>query len=247
VNPALRSPAGWPRLLELGLLAAGLLAGLAACESGRPGPSPEAREHGAESAANAIPRMEARATFFSGQVEAEILLARADARWRRPEDSNQPAGRRDGGGSSGRVGGFGSGGHGGHRGGGGRGGPPPNDGAGDEQARAPIHASNLPGAALRLRLTNHGGEAVDVEVLDFDSSLGDFVVEPPRITLPPGKPIEAEPMVSRLGVGTGEIPLTIRLRLNGRNEQQVLTLRTVSEPAPAPAPPTAPAAGTAPG
>jgi hypothetical protein len=40
-------------------------------------------------------------------------------------------------------------------------------------------------------------------------------------------------MVSRLGVSTEEIPLTVKLHLDGRTEQQVLTLRVVKEPAPA--------------
>ena len=215
-----------------------LLAGLAACESGRARPTAGARRSGEEGASNPIPRMEGTAVYFDGQIEAEVLLARVGAHWNRADVPGQNAARRAGGGGfNGRVGGMG-GGRGGHHGG--RGGPPEGGGSADEPPTAPVHASNLPPLALRLRLTNHGGVAADVEVVDFNSSLGDFVVEPPRLTLPPGQAVEAEPMVSRLGVGTEEIPLTVKLRLGHRSEQQVLTLRVVKEPdaaAPVPVPP----------
>ncbi len=221
-----------------------ILAALAACESAGPRRSARGEAPGDGAAAAVIPRMEARGTFFDGRIEAEVLLARVGAHWKRQDDTAPATGRREagGGGFSGRVGGFG-GGHGGHRGGGGRGGGGEGGGESDAPSRTPIHASNLPAAALRLRLTNHGDAPVAVEVVDFDSSLGDFVVEPEKIALPPDTPTEAEPMISRLGIGTEDIPLTVRLRLGGRGEQQVLTLREVSQPAPGSPAPTAPPAG----
>ena len=131
------------------------------------------------------------------------------------------------GGGGGRGGGRG---HGGGRGGGG----PPAGGADSSVPHAPpIQASNLPPIQLRLRLTNHGDTPADVEVIDFDSALGNFVVEPSKITVKPAESVEAEPMVSRLGISTEEIPLTVKLHMAGRTEQQVLTLRVVKEPAPA--------------
>jgi hypothetical protein len=176
--------------------------------------------------------MEAKAVYFDGQIEAEVLLARVGAHWNPADVPDQNATRRDeGGGFGGRAGGIDVG-RGGHRGGGGeRRGSSKGGGATDEQPAAPVHASNLPPMALRLRLTNRGGTAVDVEVIDFNSSLGDFVVEPPKLTLPPGQSVEAEPMVSRLGIGTEEILLTVKLRRDRRSEQQVLTLRAAKEPA----------------
>jgi hypothetical protein len=82
---------------------------------------------------------------------------------------------------------------------------------------------------MRLRLTNHGESPLEVEVLDFNSELGNFVVQPAKLTLPPGEPVEAEPMLSRLGVpAVEEIPLTVRLRVGGRSgqaETQILRLR----------------------
>jgi len=99
------------------------------------------------------------------------------------------------GGGGGRRGGRGGGG--GERRGG-EGGAPASTSA--ESGRGPaIRASNAPAVQLRLRLTNHGNEPVDVEVLDFNSQLGNFVVQPAKISLPPGEPTEADPMLSRLG------------------------------------------------
>jgi plastocyanin len=94
---------------------------------------------------------------------------------------------------------------------------------------------------LRLRLTHHGAEPVDVEVLDFNSDLGNFVVQPAKIAVPPGETVKAEPMTSRLGVpAVDAIPITARLRVSGKTgkvEQQVLTLHPRIEPVPATAGP----------
>jgi hypothetical protein len=180
-----------------------------------------------------IPRMEADGMFFDGQVEVETLLARAGATWTRDADQASASASSKGGGGLG--GGFG-GGHGGgrHGGGGGRGGGDSGRTQDDTTQQAPpIHASNGPVVQLRVRLTNHGPEPVTVEVVDFDSTLGNFVVQPEKITVQPGASVEADPMVSRLGMGTGEIPLTLKLRIAERSDQQVLTLRVVTEATPA--------------
>lgn len=191
--------------------------------------------------------------FFGGQLEVEALLASAGTHWASSDDSKSTGGGSKGGGggiSGGFGGGGGGGGHGGRHGGGGRGGGPPPDATDAGGQAAPIHASNQPGIQLRLRLTNHGAEPLVVEVLDFDSELGDFVVEPTKIELPPGKPVEADPMVSRLGMSTDEIPLTIKLKIDERLDGGVLMLRAIKEPPPAPpsaapaaAPPAPPPAG----
>jgi hypothetical protein len=186
--------------------------------------------------------MEARGLFFGGQVEAEALLARAGAQWARNEESGGTgtSGPRSGGHFNG-GGGFG-GGHGGGRRGGGHGGSGGGEGPGGGpeegiQRAPPIHAANQPEVQLRLRLTNHRDVPIVVEVVDFNSDLGDFEVQPESITVQPGASVEADPMVSRLGVGADAIPLTVRLRVEGRSDQQVITLKAVKEEAPAPPPP----------
>jgi hypothetical protein len=95
---------------------------------------------------------------------------------------------------------------------------------------------------LRLRLTNHSDADVEAEVLDFNSDLGNFAVQPEKITLPSRESIEADPMTSRLGVpAVEEILLTVRLRLGGKNgqtETQILKLRPRPAAEPAAASPT---------
>ena len=245
-------------LCGLSLLLLGL--GLAACEGEHPRhPPPGAMGAGEGAAAVPVPRMEAKSLFFDGQIEIEALLARAGTNWSRDDESAGSGSSRGGGRSGGRSGGFsgsmggggmrgGFGGGRGGRGGRGGGGGGPDEGGGDAGARPPpIHASNQAPIQLRLRLTNHGTAPADVAVEDFDSALGNFVVQPEKITVQPGESVEAEPMISRLGVPDAELPLTVKLHLSGRSEQQVLTLRAVKEAAPpAPPPAAAPAAPPAP-
>ena len=77
-------------------------------------------------------------------------------------------------------------------------------------------------------------------MVDFNSALGDFAVQPEKITVQPGASVEADPMVSRLGIPAEEIPLTVKLKAGSRTEQQVLTLRPEKAPAEVPAPPPQP-------
>ena len=191
-----------------------------------------------------IPRMEARGMFFDGQVEAEALLARAGTYWARDNESGgtSTAGQQSSDGGMGRGGGHG----GGHRGGG-RGADPGGNADGGSPQTPPIHAINHPAIELRLRLTNHGNAPITIEVVDFNSDLGDFVVLPEKIAVLPRKSVEADPMVSRLGVYATEIPLTVKLKIDGRSDQQVLTLKIVKEAAPASAPqPAGPSAQASP-
>ena len=211
-----------------------LAVGLCSCESDHA----SRRDRGGEPAvARApVPEMEAHGTFFAGQIETDVLLGRAGFPARAAGRGDAASGGRGGGGFRGGFGGGGGGRRGGM--GGGRGG-----GGGDaasERGQA-ARSGDEPGPNIRpvnetpvrfhLRLTNHGAAAIDVEVADFNSDLGNFVVQPRKITLPPGEPIEADPMISQLGVKAEEIPLTITIRANGRSERQVLPLRVKATPA----------------
>lgn len=231
------------RLALRGLLVLLITLGFAACAGEHPHrPPPGATGPGEDAARAPIPKMEAQGMFFEGQIEAEAMLARAGMKWSRDNESESSSGGSRGGRGGGFRGGLGmgGGGRGGRGGGRGRGGggegSPPEGGAEGAAQRPPMHASNLPPIQLRLRLTNHGSAPAVVEVEDFDSAMGNFVVQPPKITIQPGDSAEAEPMVSRLGVTAEEIPVTVKLRSGGRTEQQVLTLRAVKQP-PAGAPP----------
>lgn len=179
--------------------------------------------------------MDAAGMFFDGTVEARIHLGRgmlrqgaggADSTGGKPGgDASRPARSRHwrGGGMSGA--GYG-------------GGRPGGQGDSEESPSAARGAGRMRGATARamplmlhLTLENHGEKPVTVEVADFNSALGNFVVLPERYSLQPGGSGEAEPMTSRLGAASAEIPVTVRLKADGRSEQKVLTLK-VTEPPP---------------
>ncbi|MDE3083634.1 MAG: hypothetical protein KGJ37_00250 [Verrucomicrobiota bacterium] len=93
--------------------------------------------------------------------------------------------------------------------------------------------SPLPPAELRLKLTNTTKEVVQAEVVDFDSELGNFVVQPERLTIGPEQSAEPDPMFSRLGVDSTTIPVTVALRSNGKIEKRILNLHSITAKKPA--------------
>lgn len=223
----------------LAMLAALTLAGCAS-ENWAPGREPERK--GPPRAP--VPDMAGEARFFGGQIETELSLgrsafppresARRDTRRREPLSGPfQP----DPSGGPVRTG----------RRGAARTGPTPGelpDGPASSRGTgaAPMKAAGEPPVQLRLRLTNHGTTPVEVEVSDFDSRVGNFVVQPRRIEVPPGESVEADPMTSELGVDSGEIPVVVGLRISGRTEKQTVVLRinapeAASAPSPASTPP----------
>jgi hypothetical protein len=231
-----------PALLLRLAVALALLA-LAACESGRERRAERDSDAAAPEPEKAVPEMQAHGTFFSGAIEVETLLNRNGfpSRGKGGSDGGSAAADSAGGGSGGGGGWHGGGAGGGHRHAGGSGGSSSGAGAGDSDAAPQIRASNQPPVGLHLRLINHGPSPVTVEVTDFNSDLGDFVVEPERILLAPNEPVEAEPMISRLGVTSETIPLTVSLQMNNQTEKQVLLLQAVKpaappSPTPTPAP-----------
>ena len=194
-----------------------------------------------------IPNMDASGTFFANMLAVEVHFGRVPrprlaASGTNAPDSTAPAdsgkggGKRGGGGKGG--GGFrGGGGGSGRRGGGGGGeagdysGDPLMRGVPDTSDRTPnIREERNPATQLRLALTNHGTAPVVIEVLDFNSILGDFVVQPEKITVAPGATVEADPMISRLGIPTEDIPIKVRLSNGNASEQQTLVLKMPPTP-----------------
>ena len=97
--------------------------------------------------------------------------------------------------------------------------------------------SPLPPINLWLQLTSTASNPLNVGIVDFKSDLGSFAVQPEQVTLTSGQSVEAEPMISRLGVTSLNIPVTVTLRLNGKTETQVLTLKPVDSAANSPVTP----------
>ncbi len=176
--------------------------------------------------------------FFNGELETEVLLNRAGFA---PKGGGEPGGGRGEGGRGGGgfSGGFGGGGGGGGRRGGGGGpggGGPPSEGGGRSpsgETTPRIVASNQPPVQLHLRLTNRGAEPAEIEVVDFNSDLGNFVVQPRKLTLAPGESKEVDPMTSRLGVKADALQLVVRIKRNGKSEQQGLSLEVIPPGMPA--------------
>lgn len=211
------------------LPAALALLALVACESDRSSRRDGDSDAARPDAAKAAPEMEAEGTFFSGQIVVEVVLNRTGF-------GGRGGGKSDGGGGASGAGGGHGGGGGGHRHGGGGGGSPAAV-AGDSDAAPQIRPSSLPAVGLHLRLTNHGQAPAEVDVTDFNSDLGNFVVEPEKFALPPNGSVEAEPMISQLGVSSDAIPLSVSMGLRGPGEtrlmeRQVLVLRIVKPAAP---------------
>ena len=87
--------------------------------------------------------------------------------------------------------------------------------------------SPIPPVIIRLRLTNRGTEARDVEILELNSVLGNFVVQPSPVAVPAGGTAEPEALSSRLGVTSEQIPVTVVLRMNGRTERQTVNVSSL--------------------
>jgi hypothetical protein len=191
--------------------------------------------------------MVGEAVFFDGQVAAQVLLTRGIG--------SAPGERPGGGAGEGRGGGMGGGRGGGGRGGGmggGRGGmgemggmgssSPGNSEGGDSPRRAGSSlGSPMPPVTLCLNLTDNAkdGAPLEIEVVDFESDLGNFALKPDHVTLAPGQTGGPRPVVSRLGVTSDEIPVKVTLRLAGKKETQSVALR--HKPVPAVPPPETPA------
>jgi hypothetical protein len=95
----------------------------------------------------------------------------------------------------------------------------------------------LPPVTLHLVLTNSGPGPLSVTIDDFESELGNFVVDPEVIALAPGETAEPTPMVSQLGVSSDDIPFTVTLIVAGQKETHRIDVRdAIDKPAgPAPA------------
>jgi hypothetical protein len=84
-----------------------------------------------------------------------------------------------------------------------------------------------PPVMIHLQFTNHGTEQVELGIVDFVSALGNFAVQPEKLTLAPGQSIETEPMSSQLAGSLTEIPTTLVLRLGNQSDKKVFVLHAV--------------------
>ncbi len=87
--------------------------------------------------------------------------------------------------------------------------------------------SPLPPVTLHLIVTNNGAEAVTVKLVDFDSDLGNFAMDPETLTIEPGKSAEPTTMVSSLGVTSDEIPFKVTLRIGTAKDSRTIKVRNI--------------------
>ncbi len=72
--------------------------------------------------------------------------------------------------------------------------------------------SPLPPVTIHLILTNTSPSPMTVTVVDFDSDMGNFAVDPETLTIGPGQTAEPTTMVSDLGVNSDSMPFKITLK-----------------------------------
>jgi hypothetical protein len=205
-----------PALLILGLVAAG-------CASDdRPPRGPGGRPAHAQT----FPTLTGKETFFTGRIVAEVRIG-AMAGFDRTGNGEA----RGGGEGHAREGGRRHHGGGG-MGGGGYGGPSPERETGERPPSSLARAGNTgsPPVEIHLRFTNTGPAPVTLEIPDFNSPLGNFVVEPASLKLDPGQSAEVEPMSSQLATDAISGEISLSLRLDGAKETKVVTVQ--AEPAP---------------
>jgi len=78
---------------------------------------------------------------------------------------------------------------------------------------------------LRVTFTNQGSTPLDLSIREINSVLGNFVAQPDQATIAPGESLELQPMISRMGVISGYIPLQVELRAEGQTESQTIPLQ----------------------
>jgi len=93
--------------------------------------------------------------------------------------------------------------------------------------------SPMPPVTLHLRIENIGGATESVEVIDFDSDLGNFAVHPSVLAVAPTQIAEPDPMISQMGVTSDTIPIKVTLRMDGAKETQTLQVKSLLGPRPA--------------
>src|ERR1035438_2487717 len=199
--------------------AAVLLAGLVFAETGCKTPRPPDELAQAVSIGERPVAMSGAAPFFGGQMNVTVTISRGIGRGTAGEG---PGGR---GGSGGR-----------RKGRGGKSADTEDfSGMDNDQAIAYMQAkaavgSPMPPVTMHLKIQNKGTQTATVEVLDFESDLGNFAVHPDLLSMAPDQVAEPDPMISQLGVTSDEIPVKVSLKSAGKTETQTIPVKSVLEP-----------------
>lgn len=105
----------------------------------------------------------------------------------------------------------------------------------DDERTAYIQAklsvgSPMPPVTMHLKVENLGAQIVSVDITDFNSDLGNFAVHPEVIAVAPAQIAEPDPMISQMGVTSDLIPVTVTLKMNGRQETKIVQVKNIMVP-----------------
>jgi len=87
--------------------------------------------------------------------------------------------------------------------------------------------SPMPPVTVRVNLENHGPQALEVEIVEVNSDLGNFAVRPGKLTVAAGQRNQPNPMISQLGVTSDVIPMKVSLRLGGKTESHTILVKNI--------------------
>lgn len=86
---------------------------------------------------------------------------------------------------------------------------------------------------IHLKLKNLSQGDIKVEIVELNSDLGNFAVEPDTVILNSGETSEPNPMISQLGVTSNVLPFKVTLRLGNSAESQTIPVRDITPIQPA--------------
>jgi hypothetical protein len=78
---------------------------------------------------------------------------------------------------------------------------------------------------IHLKLRNLTQGDIKVEIVELNSDLGNFAVEPDSVILNAGETSEPNPMISQLGVTSGALPFKVTLQLGNSTESQTIVVK----------------------
>jgi hypothetical protein len=90
-----------------------------------------------------------------------------------------------------------------------------------------VRGSPVPPVTLRLSLANQTKQPLEVEIVELNSDLGNFAVQPDHLMIGPEKSAEPDAMNSQLGATSAEIPVKLALRYGGKTESQVVLVKSL--------------------
>jgi len=93
-----------------------------------------------------------------------------------------------------------------------------------------VRGSPLPPVVLRLFLQSHAKEAMQIEILEVNSDLGNFAVRPEKLSVAAEKMGEPDPMNSLMGVTSDEIPVKVVLRIAGKTDTKQILVKSLFTP-----------------